>query len=55
MAQPLHVICAEAGVGVLIGKGINVQAEVRLPWYRSLANKQLDSPAIFQFGINRAF
>ncbi len=38
-----------------IGKGINVQAEVKLPIYRSLANKQLDSRAAFQFGISRAF
>jgi hypothetical protein len=43
------------GIGVLIGKGINVQAEVKVPLYRSLANKQLDSPAIFQFGVSRAF
>lgn len=48
-------IYATPGIGVLIGKGINVQAEVKLPWHRSLANKQLDSPAIFQFGISRAF
>lgn len=43
------------GVGALIGKGVNVQAEVKLPLYRSLANKQLDSGAIFQFGVSRAF
>ncbi len=43
------------GVGVLVGKGVNVQAEVKVPLYRSLANKQLDSPAIFQFGVSRAF
>ncbi|HUE85162.1 MAG TPA: hypothetical protein VMO26_03720 [Vicinamibacterales bacterium] len=43
------------GIGVLIGKGVNVQAEVKVPLYRSLSNKQLDSPAIFQFGISRAF
>jgi len=42
-------------VAAQIGKGINVQAEVKLPIYRFLANTQLDSPAIFQFGINRAF
>lgn len=46
---------ATPGVGVLIGKGLNVQAEVKLPIYRSLANKQLDSSAIFQLGISRAF
>jgi hypothetical protein len=43
------------GIGVLVGKGINMQAEVKVPLYRSLSNKQLDSPAIFQFGISRAF
>jgi hypothetical protein len=43
------------GIGVLVGKGVNVQAEVKLPLYRSLPNKQLDSSAIFQFGISRAF
>ena len=40
---------------MLVGKGINVQAEVKVPLYRSLANKQLDSQAILQFGISRAF
>jgi hypothetical protein len=43
------------GIGAQVGKGINVQAEVKLPLYRSLANRQLDSPAIFQFGVSRAF
>jgi hypothetical protein len=43
------------GIGVLVGKGINVQAEVKLPVYRSLANKQLDSAAILQFGVSRSF
>lgn len=43
------------GIGVLVGRGVNVQAEVKLPLYRSLSNKQLDSRAIFQFGISRAF
>lgn len=43
------------GVAAQIGKGINVQAEVKIPVYRSLSNKQLDSSAIFQFGISRAF
>ena len=46
---------ATPGIGVLAGKGLNVQAEVKLPIYRSLANKQLDSSAIFQLGISRAF
>ena len=43
------------GVAAQIGKGINVQAEVKLPVYRALANRQLDSRAIFQFGISRSF
>ena len=43
------------GVAVQVGKGLQVQAEVKLPAYRSLANRQLDSAAIFQFGISRAF
>jgi hypothetical protein len=42
------------GVGVLISS-MNVQAEVKFPLYRSLPNKQLDSGAIFQFGISRTF
>ena len=43
------------GLAAQIGRGINVQAEVKIPVYRSLANTQLDSSAIFQFGISRAF
>ena len=43
------------GVGILVGKGVNVQAEVKVPLYRSLPNTQLDSRAIFQLGISRAF
>lgn len=43
------------GVGVLVGKGVNVQAEIKLPAYRSLSNRQLDSGAVFQLGISRAF
>lgn len=43
------------GVGVPVGKGVNLQAEVKLPLYRSLCNKQLDSRAIFQLGISRSF
>jgi len=48
-------IYATPGVGILVGKGINVQAEVKLPLYRSLSNKQLDSSAVFQLGVSRAF
>jgi hypothetical protein len=43
------------GVGVLVGHGLNVQADVKLPLYRHLANRQLDSHAIFQVGISRQF
>ena len=43
------------GLGVLVGKDVNVQTEVKLPLYRSLSNKQLDSRAIFQLGVSRAF
>jgi hypothetical protein len=43
------------GVGVLVGKGINVQVEIKVPLHRSLSNRQLDSRAIFQFGVSRAF
>lgn len=43
------------GLVVQIGKGVNVQAEVKLPIHRALANTQLDSAAIFQFGVSRAF
>jgi hypothetical protein len=50
-----HWIYASPGLGVMIGKGISVQAEVKLPVYRQLANRQLDSRAIFQFGLSRGF
>ncbi len=43
------------GLAAQVGKGINVQAEVKLPLYRALANRQLDSRAIFQFGVSRSF
>ena len=43
------------GMAALLGRQISAQAEVKIPVYRSLANKQLDSRAIFQVGISRAF
>jgi hypothetical protein len=43
------------GAAVMVGKSINVQADVKLPVHRHLANRQLDSSAIFQFGLSRAF
>jgi hypothetical protein len=39
----------------MVGRGINVQADVKIPVYRNLANRQLDSRAIFQFGVSRSF
>ena len=48
-------IYASPGVAVMVGQGVNVQAEVKLPIYRQLANRQLDSRAIFQFGVSRSF
>ena len=48
-------IYATPGVAAQVGMGVNVQAEVKLPVYRSLANRQLDSSAVFQFGISRSF
>lgn len=43
------------GIAAQVGRGITVQAEVKVPVYRSLANTQLDSSAIFQLGVSRAF
>ena len=50
-----HWLYLTPGVGILAAKGLNIQAEVKVPIYRSLPNKQLDSSAIFQLGISRAF
>ena len=50
-----HWLYVTPGIGALVGKGITVQVEVKLPVYRSLANKQLDSSAILQFGVSRSF
>jgi hypothetical protein len=46
---------ATPGLGIMVGKGVNLQAEVKVPVYRRLANRQLDSHATFQVGISRAF
>lgn len=46
---------ATPGIAVMVGKGVNVQADVKIPVRRQLANRQLDSRAIFQFGISRSF
>jgi len=43
------------GLAVMAGKGVNLQAEVKIPVYRKLANRQLDSRAIFQFGVSKSF
>ena len=48
-------IYVSPGAAVMIGKGINLQGEVKLPIYRNLANRQLDSSAIYQLGISRSF
>ena len=48
-------IYVSPGVAVMVGKAINVQAEVKLPIVRQLANRQLDSRAILQFGVSRSF
>jgi hypothetical protein len=49
------VAVRDAGVCVLVGHGLNMQADVNLPLYRHLANRQLDSHAIFEFGVSRQF
>ena len=46
---------ATPGIAILAGRGLNVQAEVKLPVYRSLANTQLDFSAILQIGVSRSF
>jgi len=43
------------GAAVRIVKGINLQADVKIPVYRRLANTQLDSRAILQLGMSREF
>jgi hypothetical protein len=43
------------GLAAMVGRGVNVQVEVKLPVHRSLANAQLDSSAIFQVGVSRSF
>jgi hypothetical protein len=43
------------GVAVMVGKGLNAQLEVKLPVYRHLSNRQLDSRAVFLFGLSRGF
>ncbi len=43
------------GATVRIVRGINVQADVKIPVYRRLANTQLDSRAVLQLGISREF
>jgi hypothetical protein len=50
-----HWVYLSPGAAVMVGRGINVQAELKLPVYRHLANRQLDSRAILQVGVSRAF
>jgi hypothetical protein len=46
---------ATPGVAVMVGRGVNLQVDVKIPVYRHLANRQLDSRAIFQMGVSRSF
>jgi hypothetical protein len=46
---------ASPGVALMIGKGVNIQAEIKIPAYRHVDNRQLDSRAVFQFGLSRVF
>ena len=48
-------VYASPGIAVMVGKGINVQTDIKFPVYRHLSNRQLDSRVIFQFGVSRAF
>jgi hypothetical protein len=50
-----HWLYLTTGIAVMVGKGVNVQADVKLPAYRQLANRQLDSHAIWQVGVSRSF
>ena len=43
------------GATVRILRGINLQADVKIPVYRRLANTQLDSRAVLQLGVSREF
>jgi hypothetical protein len=49
-----HWISLSPGVAVQIGK-FTIQTEFRLPLYRDLANRQLDSALTVQFGVIRTF
>ena len=50
-----HWLYLTPGIAVMVGKGINVQADVKVPVYRNLPNRQLDSRAILQLGVSRSF
>lgn len=50
-----HWLYVSPGAAVMVGKGINVQGELKVPVYRHLANRQLDSRVILQLGVSRAF
>ena len=50
-----HWMYLTPGIAAQIGRGFSAQAEVKLPIHRALANRQLDSRAIFQFGVSRSF
>jgi hypothetical protein len=48
-------IYASPGIAVMVGRGVNVQADMKVPVYRNLANRQLDSRTILQPGVSRSF
>ena len=50
-----HWLYLTPGIAVMVGRGINVQADVKVPVYRNLPNRQLDSRAILQLGVSRSF
>jgi hypothetical protein len=50
-----HWLYATPGIALMVGKGLNLQADVKLPLHRQLANRQLDSHAIWTFGLSRSF
>ena len=43
------------GAAVRFAPKATFQAEIKLPIYRAVSNRQLDSRAVFQIGVSRAF
>ena len=50
-----HWVYLTPGLACQLAAGTTAQVEIKLPLYRNLANTQLDSSAIIQLGISRAF